>query len=172
MGSGILICSTSWFPWCQYSHRGLFRTTTVTSLSTGLERDGVHQEPCEGLQHISWLWHSNHQMCPDVIFFFFFLSVISLCWGKDYSLAVGSKGYSLVAVHRLLAAMAPFVENGLSVTRASVIAAPGLQSPSSVVVAKGLRCFTACEIFLDQGLNLCLLHWQVDSLPLSHQGSP
>ena len=22
------------------------------------------------------------------------------------------------------------------------------------------------------GLNLCLLHWQVDSLPLSHQGSP
>ena len=25
---------------------------------------------------------------------------------------------------------------------------------------------------LDQGLNLCLLHWQVDSLPLSYQGSP
>jgi len=27
-------------------------------------------------------------------------------------------------------------------------------------------------IFLTQGLNPCLLHWQVDSLPLSHQGSP
>ena len=27
-------------------------------------------------------------------------------------------------------------------------------------------------IFLDQGLNLCLLRWQVDSLSLSHQGSP
>ena len=29
-------------------------------------------------------------------------------------------------------------------------------------------------IFLIQGWNclLCLLHWQVDSLPLSHQGSP
>ena len=30
-------------------------------------------------------------------------------------------------------------------------------------------------IFLTQGLNLhflCLLHWQVDSLPLSHIGSP
>ena len=26
-------------------------------------------------------------------------------------------------------------------------------------------------IFLDQGLNLCLLHCQADSLPLSHQGS-
>ena len=27
-------------------------------------------------------------------------------------------------------------------------------------------------IFPTQGLNLCLLHWQADSLPLSHQGSP
>ena len=27
-------------------------------------------------------------------------------------------------------------------------------------------------IFLDQGLNLCLLPWQVDSSALSHQGSP
>ena len=26
-------------------------------------------------------------------------------------------------------------------------------------------------IFLTQGSNLCLLHWQVDSLPLSYQGS-
>ena len=27
-------------------------------------------------------------------------------------------------------------------------------------------------LFLDQKSNLCLLHWQADSLPLSHQGSP
>ena len=27
-------------------------------------------------------------------------------------------------------------------------------------------------IFPTQGLNPCLLHWQVDSLPPSHQGSP
>ena len=27
-------------------------------------------------------------------------------------------------------------------------------------------------IFLTQGSNPCLLHWQVDSLPLNHQGSP
>ena len=30
--------------------------------------------------------------------------------------------------------------------------------------------FLLQEIFLDQGLNPCLLHWQVDSLRLSHQG--
>ena len=39
-------------------------------------------------------------------------------------------------------------------------------------MAHGLSCSTACGIFLDQGLNLCLLHWQADSLPLRHQRSP
>ena len=32
-----------------------------------------------------------------------------------------------------------------------------------------LSCPTACGIFPDQGLNPCLLHWQADPLPLSHQ---
>ena len=30
----------------------------------------------------------------------------------------------------------------------------------------------ACGIFPDQGSNPCPLHWQVDSQPLHHQGSP
>ena len=34
----------------------------------------------------------------------------------------------------------------------------------------GLSCSEVCGIFL--GLNLCLLHWQVDFLPPSHRGSP
>ena len=63
------------------------------------------------------------------------------------------------------------VEHRLQGERASVVAAPGLWSTGSAVV-HGLRCSTACGIFPDQGLNPCLLHWQVDSLPLSHQGSP
>ena len=37
----------------------------------------------------------------------------------------------------------------------------------------GTGChFLLQGIFPDQGSNLCLLHWQVDSLPLSHQGRP
>ena len=37
----------------------------------------------------------------------------------------------------------------------------------------GVGChFLLYGVFLSQGLNLCLLHWQADSLPLSHQGSP
>ena len=41
----------------------------------------------------------------------------------------------------------------------------------------GKKTVVGCQfllqgIFLTQGLSLCLLHWQVDSLSLSHLGSP
>ena len=52
-----------------------------------------------------------------------------------------------------------------------VLAAPRLQSTGLVVVPQGLSCPEAWGIFLAQGLNLCLLHWQSDSLLLSHEGS-
>ena len=35
-----------------------------------------------------------------------------------------------------------------------------------------LSCSKACGVFPDLGSNLCSLHWQADSLLLSHQGSP
>ena len=41
----------------------------------------------------------------------------------------------------------------------------------AVIVAHG-RCSGACGIFPDQGSNPCPLHWQADSQPLRHQGSP
>ena len=37
---------------------------------------------------------------------------------------------------------------------------------------QGLSASLSYEMFPDQGSNSCLLHWQADSLPLSHQGSP
>ena len=54
----------------------------------------------------------------------------------------------------------------------SAVVAPTLRSTVSIVVVHGLSCSVACGNFLDQGSNLCLLHWQADSLPLSHQGGP
>ena len=37
----------------------------------------------------------------------------------------------------------------------------------------GVGCHALLQgIFLTQGPNLCLLHWQEDYLPLSHHGSP
>ena len=55
---------------------------------------------------------------------------------------------------------------------ASRVAAPRLRSTGSGVVAHGLSWSTACGIFPDQGSNPRLQHWQVDSLPQSHQVSP
>ena len=59
----------------------------------------------------------------------------------------------LLEVHRLLTAVSSLVvEHGPRGARASV------------VVAHGLSCCFTCGIFPDQGSNLCLLHWQADSI--------
>ena len=60
---------------------------------------------------------------------------------------------------------------GLEGIRASVVAARGPNCAGLVVAAHRLGCFTACAVFPDQGSNPCLLHWQVKSYPLCHQGS-
>ena len=54
----------------------------------------------------------------------------------------------------------------------SVLVTHRLQSVGSGDVARGLSWSVASGIFLDQGLNLCPLHLQVDSYPLYDQGSP
>ena len=46
-----------------------------------------------------------------------------------------------------------------------------LQSTGWILVEHGLSCSVACGI-LEYGSSPCLLHWQEDSLPLSHQESP
>ncbi|KAJ8792835.1 hypothetical protein J1605_004020 [Eschrichtius robustus] len=48
----------------------------------------------------------------------------------------------------------------------------GSRRSGSVVVAHGPSRSAACGIFPDQGSNPCPLHWQADSQPLRHQGSP
>ena len=47
-----------------------------------------------------------------------------------------------------------------------------LWSTGSIVVAHRLSCSATWGIFPNQGSNPCLLHWQAEPLPLSHQGSP
>ena len=48
----------------------------------------------------------------------------------------------------------------------------GSRRAGSVIVAHGPSCFAACGIFPDQGSNPCPPHWQADSQPPRHQGSP
>ena len=61
---------------------------------------------------------------------------------------------------------------GLSLSLPLLLRSTGSRCAGSVVVAHGLICSTACGIFPDQGSNPCPLHWQADSQPLRHQGSP
>ena len=55
---------------------------------------------------------------------------------------------------------------------ASLVRSTGSSRAGSVVVAHGPSCSAACGIFPDQGSNPRPLHWQADSQPLRHQGSP
>ena len=61
---------------------------------------------------------------------------------------------------------------GLSLSRPLLLRSTGSRCTGSVVVAQGPSCSVACGIFPDQGSNPFPLHWQVDSQPLRHQGSP
>ena len=61
---------------------------------------------------------------------------------------------------------------GLSLSQPLLLRSTGSRRAGSATVAHGPSRSVACGIFTDQGSNLCPLHWQADSQPLRHQGSP
>ena len=61
---------------------------------------------------------------------------------------------------------------GLSPLRPLLLRSTGSRCAGSVIVAHGPSRSAACGILPDQGSNPCPLHWQADSQPLRHQGSP
>ena len=61
---------------------------------------------------------------------------------------------------------------GLSLSRPLLFQSTGSRRVGSVAVAHRPSCSAACGILPDQGSNPCPLHWQADSQPLRHQGSP
>ena len=61
---------------------------------------------------------------------------------------------------------------GLSLSRPLLLRSTGSRRAGSVIVAHGPSCSASCGIFPDQGSNPCPPHWQADSQPLRHQGSP
>ena len=101
-----------------------------------------------------------------VIFFFFFFLIIYLwlCW-----VFVSVLGLSLVAAS---GGHSSSRCTDLSLSQPLLLRSTGSRRAGSVTVAHGLSRSTACGIFPDQGSNPCPLHWQADSQPLRHQGSP
>ena len=109
--------------------------------------------------------HSGFSITSSILFFKLINVFIYfwLCW-----VFVAVRGLSPVAVSgaRSLSRCA-----GLSLSRL-LVAEHGSRHAGSVVVAHGPSCSAACGILPDQGSNPCPLHWQADSKPLCHQGSP
>ena len=87
-----------------------------------------------------------------------------LCW-----VFVSVRGLSLVAAS---GGHSSSRCTGLSLSRPLLLRSTGSRRAGSVVVAHGSSCSAACGIFPDQRSNPCPLHWQADSQPLRHQGSP
>ena len=117
-----------------------------------------------------------------MIFFQFFLHMFWFCFAVPLSWpglpCCRARGL-LIPMNSLLSAVAsPVAEHGFWAFRLKGVAARGLSSCGSWALEHRLSrggawaYSVACETFLDQGSNLCLLHWQADSLPLSHQGNP
>ena len=109
------------------------------------------------------IWHGN--MLYGLFFFLsFFFFYLWLCWVfvsvRGLSLIVASGGHSSSRCA------------GLLLSRPLLLWSTGLRRAGSVIMAHGPSRSAACGIFPDQGSNPCPLHWQADSQPLRHQGSP
>ena len=87
-----------------------------------------------------------------------------LCWAfvsvRGLSLVVASGGHTSLRCA------------GLSLSWPLLWRSTSSRCAGSVVVAHGPSCSAACGILPYQSSNLCPLHWQADSQPLHHQGSP
>ena len=96
--------------------------------------------------------------------FIYLFIYLWLCWVfvsvRGLSPVVASGGHSSLQC------------TGLSLSRPLLLRSTGSRCAGSVIVAHGPSCSAACGILPDQGSNPCPLHWQADSQPLRHQGSP
>ena len=95
--------------------------------------------------------------------YFLFKGVLGLCCCPDFlQLQQGVGGHSLLVMQgRLIAVAAVVAEHGLQGAQASAVAAPGLWSTLN-------SCSTGALFPHD----LCLRHYQADSLPLNHGRPP
>ena len=98
------------------------------------------------------------------VYLFIYFFILWLCW-----VFVSVRGLSPVAAS---GGHSSSRCTGLSLSRPLLLRSTGSRRAGSVIVAHRPSCSAACGIFPDQGSNPCPLHWQADSQPLHHQGSP
>ena len=120
--------------------------------------------------------HWTAREVPDLLFFFFFffnffflnfiyliylfLAVLGLSFCARTFSSCGERGHSSSRCA------------GLSLSRPPLLWSTGSRRAGSAIVAHGPSRSVVRGILPDQGSNPCPLHWQADSQPLRHQGSP
>ena len=109
------------------------------------------------IQYVS-AWRQNKYWFFFFNFYFWLCWVFASVWGLSPVVASGGHSSSWCA--------------GLSLSWPLLLQSTGSKRAGSVVVAHGSSCSAACGILPEQGSNPCPLHWQADSQPLHHQGSP
>ena len=110
--------------------------------------------------------NGNNISWKEIFFFFLiYLFYFWLCW-----VFVSVRGLSLAAASGVRDSSSRCA--GLSLSRPLLLRSTGSRRAGSVIVAHGLSRSAARGILPDQGSNPCPLHWQADSQPLRHQGSP
>ena len=109
-------------------------------------------------------FYSYFLFFKHVNFFISLLLYLWLCW-----VFVSVRGLSLVAAS---GGHSSSRCAGLPLSRPLLLQSTGSRRAGSVVVAHWPSRSAACGILPDQGSNPCPLHWQADSQPLRHQGSP
>ena len=108
----------------------------------------------------------------NYLLIYLFLAVMGLCCCMDFSPAGASRGYSVVVVVVLVHWLCHGFSYGTPILKHKDFSSWDFQAlEDSEVVVHRLSCSVARGSFLDLGSNWCVLHWQTDSLPLSHQGS-
>ena len=111
-----------------------------------------------------------------MISFFFFFNDILVCLHSFFNVCM----YGCVGSSFLCKGLLQLWQAGATLHRGAwashyrglSLLSTGSRRAGSVIVAHGPSCSAARGIFPDQGSNPRPLHWQADSQPLRHQGSP
>ena len=90
-----------------------------------------------------------------ILFIYLFMAVLGLRFCARAFSSCSKRGPLFIAVHGPL-----------------LLRSTGSRRAGLAIVAHGPSRSAACGTLPDQGSNPCPLHWQADSQPLHHQGSP
>ena len=128
-----------------------------------LQKDWINNclvQYCPKLGHSGYGSYLLHSLV-FIYLFFLLMAVLGLRFCARAFSSCGKWGPLFIAVR-----------GPLTISRPLLLRSTGSRRAGSAIAAHGPSRSVACGIFPDRGSNPCPLHWQADSQPLRHQGSP